>query len=57
MEELHTIVAAGAGGVTKLVDLPHNRIRRVFDYKYPSEYIGGFDEMLRRKDEIDAFFA
>ena len=57
MEELHTIVAAGAGGVTKLVDPQRNRIRRVFDYKYPNEYIGGFDEMLRRKDEIDAFFA
>ena len=57
MEETHTILAVGAGSVTKLVDREHNRIRRVFDYKYPSEYVNGFDEMLRRKDEIDTFYA
>lgn len=56
MEETHTILAVGAGSVTKLVDRGRNRIRRVFDYKYPSEYVNGFDEMLRRKDEIDAFY-
>ena len=27
-------------------------INRIFNYKYPYEYISGFDEMLRRKDQI-----
>lgn len=56
MEETHTILAAGAGSSTKLVHPFRNQIRRVFDYKYPMEYIRGFEEMLRRKDEIDWFY-
>lgn len=56
MEETHTILAAGAGSSTKLVHPFQNQIRRVFDYKYPVEYIRGFEEMLRRKDEIDQFY-
>lgn len=39
MEELHSILSLGAGGSTKMVDLPHNRIERVFHAKYPTEYI------------------
>ena len=45
MEEVHTILSAGAGGSTKLVE-PGGRIQRIFNYKYPAEYIKGFDEML-----------
>ena len=48
MEEYHTIFAAGAGAVTKLVDYktPNeggSRIKRIFNQKYPYEYL---------KDEI-----
>ncbi len=39
MEELHTILSLGAGGSTKLVNPAEKRIRRVFNYKYPQEYI------------------
>ena len=39
MEELHSILSLGAGGSTKMVDLPNNHIERVFHPKYPTEYI------------------
>lgn len=38
MEELHTILSFGAGGVTKLVDNENARIERIFNPKYPYEY-------------------
>lgn len=54
MEEIQTILALGAGASTKLVD--GNRIERIFNYKYPYEYINGFEEMLNRKQKINIFF-
>lgn len=51
MDELHTIIACGAGAVTKLVD-PQGGIQRIYNYKYPAEYISGFGEMLKRKRSI-----
>ena len=39
MEELHSILSLGAGGSTKMVDPAHNRIERVFNLKFPQEYI------------------
>lgn len=54
MEEIQTILALGAGASTKLVD--GSRIERVFNYKYPYEYISGFKEMLNRKQKIYEFF-
>ncbi len=38
MEELHTILSFGAGGVTKIVDNENARIERIFNPKYPYEY-------------------
>lgn len=57
MEELHSIFSAGAGGVTKLLAPGTKRIERVFNYKYPQEYISGFDTMLKRKERIESFYA
>lgn len=51
MEELHTIISVGAGGVTKIVP-PAGRITRIFNYKYPYEYVGRFEEVLRRKETL-----
>lgn len=56
MEELHTIIACGAGAVTKLVQPGTGYIERVFNYKYPAEYISGFGEMLHRKGKINEFY-
>ena len=57
MEEVHSILAAGAGASTKLCQPGGDRIERIFNYKYPTEYIEGFDEMLRRKEGVSEFYA
>lgn len=57
MEEIQTILAAGGGASTKLVDLSGGRIERIFNYKYPYEYISGFDEILNRKKAIYDFYS
>ncbi len=48
MDELHTVLACGAGAVTKWVDQKTGRITRTFNYKYPAEYIDGFDTLRAR---------
>lgn len=57
MEEIQTIIALGAGGSTKLVDLKKRRLERVFNYKFPLEYNKHFDLMLEKKNEIEEFYA
>jgi oxygen-independent coproporphyrinogen-3 oxidase len=57
MEELRTVVALGGGGVTKLVAPEVGRIERIFNAKYPYEYIGGIDELIARKSGIESFYA
>jgi oxygen-independent coproporphyrinogen-3 oxidase len=55
MEETQTILSAGSGGSTKLVS-ESGRIERVFNYKYPYEYISGFSEIIKRKDIVRKFY-
>ena len=57
MDETHTILACGASAVTKMRQPGTNRIERVFNYKYPYEYINSFDEMLQRKKAIEIFYS
>ena len=57
MEEVQTILAVGAGGSTKLVDLKRYVFERVFNYKFPLEYNKHFDLMLKKKDETEVFYA
>ncbi|MEE0859492.1 MAG: coproporphyrinogen dehydrogenase HemZ [Acutalibacteraceae bacterium] len=56
MDETHTIFGCGAGAVTKLKDPKTGVLQRIFNYKYPYEYINNFDEMLKRKDGIESFY-
>lgn len=56
MEECHTVLAVGAGAVTKLKNPDANEIERIFNYKYPYEYINGFEEIEKRKDRILSFY-
>lgn len=56
MEECHTVLAVGAGAVTKLKNPAGNEIERIFNYKYPYEYISGFDEIINRKKQISLFY-
>ena len=57
MEEIHTILSVGAGAVTKLRSPKDSRIERIFNYKYPYEYISGFDEIIKRKEYIKEFYS
>jgi oxygen-independent coproporphyrinogen-3 oxidase len=51
MGERQTILAAGAGAVSKIVSLAENRLERVFNVKNVDEYIQRIDEMLERKQK------
>lgn len=57
MEEVHTILSAGAGGSTKLVQPGGDHIQRIFNYKYPADYINGFDTVMDRKKGVSEFYA
>ena len=56
MDETHTIIGCGAGAVTKLKQPGGESLSRIFNYKYPYEYIGGFEEILNRKEQIREFY-
>ena len=51
MEELHTIVSLGGGGMNK-VNLPDGSLRRFHNPKFPEQYIGQIDSVLRQKEEL-----
>ena len=55
MDETHTVLAVGAGAVTKLRGQNSGMIERIYNYKYPYEYIRDFDTLLERKKRIPAF--
>jgi oxygen-independent coproporphyrinogen-3 oxidase len=56
MEECHTVLAVGAGAVTKLKAPFTGEIERIFNYKYPYEYINDFEKILNRKNYIEEFY-
>ncbi len=56
MDETHTILACGAGGVTKLKDYNSDKLERIFNFKYPYEYNTRFDELMKRKEGIKLFY-
>ena len=56
MEECHTVIAVGAGAVTKLCEPGTTNVERIFNYKYPYEYISGFDKISERKNGIKSFY-
>ncbi|MCI9433190.1 MAG: coproporphyrinogen dehydrogenase HemZ [Oscillospiraceae bacterium] len=56
MEELHTILSLGAGGSTKMVDQPRNRIERVFNLKFPQEYIQRPEKIAANQAAFRAFY-
>ncbi len=53
MEETQTILAFGAGAITKTVDAVTNRIERIPNVKDVREYIARIDDMLLRKRELE----
>lgn len=55
MDESHSIFAVGAGASTKLCHPVNGKIKRIFNYKYPYEYIERFDIIKERKQNILEF--
>ncbi len=49
MEELHSVLSLGAGGVTKLVDRENGTIRREANPKFPHEYMEQLPHILEQK--------
>ena len=49
MEELHSIISLGGGGMTK-INLPDGRLERFHNPKFPQQYITRIDDVLRQKD-------
>lgn len=57
MDETHTILACGAGAVTKLKSPFGKEIERIFNYKYPYEFIDRFSDIIKRKEGVRNFYA
>ncbi len=53
MEELHTILSLGGGGMNKL-NLPDGTLRRFHNPKFPEQYIAQLDSVLSQKRELFA---
>ncbi len=51
MEELHTILSLGGGGMNK-VNLPDGSLQRFHNPKFPRQYIDQIDDVLRQKDDL-----
>ena len=56
MEEHHTILSLGGGGVTKLVDPAAGQIRRITNPKYPYDYIDHPQRWLTAKQALLPFW-
>ena len=53
MEELHTILSLGGGGMNK-VNLPDGHLQRFHNPKFPEQYIEMLDSVLAQKEELFA---
>ena len=56
MSELCSILSFGAGGSTKMVEFGTNHIQRVFNVKYPKEYIERPGKCLANQAAFAAFY-
>lgn len=57
MEEYQSIFSVGAGAVTKLRTDDGKVIERIFNFKYPFEYISRFELIEDKKKRITEFFS
>jgi len=55
--KLHTILSLGAGGSTKMVDPEKDHIERVFNLKFPQEYIQRPEKIAANQAAFRAFYA
>ena len=55
MEELHSILALGAGGSTKLTNPTTGKVVRLTNPKYPQQYMERIDQLCQDKAELVDF--
>ena len=55
MEEIHTILSLGGGGMNK-VNFPDGSLKRFHNPKFPEQYIEMIDEVCRQKEEMFTLF-
>ena len=53
MEELHSIISLGGGGMTK-INLANGKLERFHNPKFPQQYIERIEDILRQKEEAFA---
>lgn len=53
MEELHSVLSLGGGGMTKLVDREKGSIRRINNPKFPKEYIERVEVLCEEKRNME----
>ena len=53
MEEVHSILSLGGGGMNKL-NLPEGKLERFHNPKFPEQYIQQLDSVLSQKEELFA---
>ena len=51
MEEVHTIISLGGGGMNK-VNLPDGHLERFHNPKFPEQYIAQLDSVLAQKEKL-----
>ena len=51
MEEVHTILSLGGGGMNK-VNFPDGSLKRFHNPKFPEQYIEMIDDVVRQKEEM-----
>lgn len=56
MEELRSVIALGGGGSTKLVVPEKGKIERIFNAKYPYEYIERISQIAENKKKVTEFY-
>ncbi len=56
MEELHSVLSLGAGGITKIVNPQTGEILRLNNPKYPHDYLASADKILAQKTNLLDFF-
>lgn len=56
MDETHSVISCGAGGSTILKDPVTGHIERIYNFKFPFEYIDRFGGIEEKKGEISKFY-
>lgn len=56
MDESVTVIACGAGGVSKIKDPYSGQLERIFNFKTAHEYISRHHEMLERKEGVRTLY-